>query len=76
LLWQCDSVSVVFTGKGFSGVSGVMFETNNLSVLARDTKSITVLVTTKVTASTGTKDLIATGADGKPIILPLTVVAQ
>jgi hypothetical protein len=45
-------------------------------VLAQDKKSITVLVTTKVTTSAGSKDLIATGADGKPVILPLTVTSK
>jgi hypothetical protein len=71
-----DSLSVTFSGQDFSGVTNVAFETTNLNVLAKDTKSITVLVTTGVTATLGTKDLIATGADGKPIILPLTVVSR
>jgi hypothetical protein len=71
-----DSVSVVFSGQDFSGVSGVAFENTNLTIMAKSTKSITVLVTTGVTATIGTKDLIATGADGKPIILPVTVIAQ
>jgi len=71
-----DSLSVVFSGQDFSGVSIVSFEETPLTVLAKDTKSITVLVTTKVTASPGSKDLIATGGDGKPIVLPLIVTAQ
>jgi hypothetical protein len=70
-----DSLSVVFNGKDFSGVSVVSFEDTTLTILAKDTKSITVLVTTKVTASPGSKDLIATGADGKPIVLPVIITA-
>jgi hypothetical protein len=71
-----DSQSVVFSGKDFTGVTAVSFEDTNLAVLAKDNKSITVLVTTKVTATIGAKALVATGADGKPTILPLTVVGQ
>ena len=71
-----DSLSVVFSGRDFSSVSTVSFEDTNLTVLAKDTKSLTVMITTKVTASIGSKDLIAIGADGKPIVLPLTVIAQ
>lgn len=71
-----DGVKVVFSGQDFSGVSNVGFEGTNLTILAKDSKSITVLVTTAVTKTAGTKDLIATGADGKPIVLPLTVVGR
>jgi hypothetical protein len=71
-----DSFSVVFGGRDFTGVSGVSFEGNALNVLDQDKKSITILVTTKVTASAGSKDLIAIGSDGKPIVLPLVVTSQ
>lgn len=70
-----DSRSIIFSGTDFSSIATVSFEGTALSVLAKDAKSITVLVTTTVTTSTGTKDLIAVGSDGKPIILPVAVLA-
>jgi hypothetical protein len=68
-----DSTSVIFTGYDFSNIVSVTFEDTTLVILAKDSKSITVLVNSKVTSSAGSKELLAVGGDGKPIILPLTV---
>jgi hypothetical protein len=72
-LKQGDSLTVQFTGADFSGISAVTFEDGSLRILSQDKKTMTILVTTKVTNAAGTKNLIATGADGKPVILSIDV---
>ncbi|WP_125486725.1 hypothetical protein [Edaphobacter aggregans] len=71
-----DSLSVVFKGQDFTSISTVTFENIPLTILAKDKTSLTVLVSTQVTASAGSKTLIATPSTGKPVLLPITVYSM
>jgi hypothetical protein len=63
----------VFSGQDFTSISQITFEDAPLSIVAKDKKSISVLLTTKVTAAEGNKTLVATPTTGKPTMLSIYV---
>jgi hypothetical protein len=73
-LHKGDSLAVEFIGQDFSNVATLTFEDDPVTILAKDKTSITALITTKITSTSGDKTLVATPSSGKPILLPIQVV--